>query len=101
MHMSGHIAFKDVTFSYPSRPHEPVLRNFSLDIPPGETIAFVGASGSGKSTIVSLLQRLYDVQSGEVTLDGVSVKDLNVQSLRACIGSHSIVCSCVCVCMCV
>ena len=61
------IVFKDVTFSYPSRPGNPVLQNFSLTIPAGESIGIVGASGSGKSTIVALLLRWYDPCSGEIT----------------------------------
>ncbi len=60
--LRGAISFKNVTFSYPSRPGQHVLRNFSLDIQPGETVAFVGGSGSGKSTVLQLLQRFYDPQ---------------------------------------
>lgn len=61
-------------FSYPSRPDQVVLKNFSLKIKAGQKIALVGASGSGKSTIVSLIERFYDPQEGEVLIDGVNVK---------------------------
>ena len=60
------ISFCNVTFAYPSRPDLPVLKNFSLEIGEGQTVALVGESGSGKSTVVQLLQRFYDVTSGEV-----------------------------------
>jgi ABC-type multidrug transport system fused ATPase/permease subunit len=58
----GAITFRNVTFAYPSRPDQPVLKNFSLEIAAGESLALVGDSGSGKSTIVQLVQRLYDPQ---------------------------------------
>ena len=79
----GTVEFKNVTFAYPSRADVPILRNFNLTIPAGSTVALVGHSGSGKSTVVSLLQRWYDVQGGEVLLDGRDVKSLNVQWLRS------------------
>ncbi|RYG50599.1 ATP-binding cassette domain-containing protein, partial [archaeon] len=62
--VSGHIEFRNVSFAYPTRPHQPVLQNFSLTIEPGQTVALVGPSGSGKSTVVQLLERFYNPSSG-------------------------------------
>ncbi|KAJ7147029.1 P-loop containing nucleoside triphosphate hydrolase protein [Mycena crocata] len=85
-HVNGEIILEGVTFSYPSRPTVPVVKGLSLKFPAGKTAALVGASGSGKSTIVSLVERFYDPTSGVVTLDGVNVKDLNLRWLRSQIG---------------
>jgi ATP-binding cassette subfamily B (MDR/TAP) protein 1 len=82
----GHLALENVTFSYPARPTVPVLKGVSLSLPAGKTAALVGASGSGKSTIVSLVERFYDPSGGAVMLDGVNVKDLNLKWLRSQIG---------------
>lgn len=82
----GKIEFKDVEFRYPARPQVAVLTNFSLTINAGGTVALCGPSDDGKSTIVSLIQRLYDPVRGQVFLDGVNIKDLNVRWLRAQIG---------------
>ena len=60
------VTFRNVTFAYPSRPDMPVLSNFSLEIPKGRTVALVGASGSGKSTVLQLIMRMYDIQEGQV-----------------------------------
>ncbi|KAG9035874.1 GTPase-activating protein [Tulasnella sp. UAMH 9824] len=84
--IKGHITFENVVFNYPSRPDVPILKGFSLDIPPGTSAALVGASGSGKSTVVSLVERFYDPNSGTVKLDGVDIKQLNVKWLRQQIG---------------
>ena len=84
--LRGHIELRGVTFAYPSRPDEPVLRDFSVVIEPGTTVGLCGGSGSGKSTIVALLQRLYDPQAGVVLLDGVDVRRYNVQWLRSVLG---------------
>ena len=78
------IEFKDVSFKYGE---QWVLRNINLTIPKGKTIAIVGQSGSGKSTLVDLIPRYYDVQEGEVLIDGINVKDLGIQDLRQLIGN--------------
>ena len=82
----GNIKFKDVNFSYPSRKDVSILKSFSLEIQKGKTVALVGSSGCGKSTCVQLTQRLYDPDSGTVSLDGMDLKDLNVTWLRSHIG---------------
>ncbi|XP_028835614.1 multidrug resistance protein 1 [Denticeps clupeoides] len=82
----GDIEFKDIHFSYPSRRDIKILNGMSLKIPHGKTIALVGASGCGKSTTIQLLQRFYDPDSGQVTLDGHDVRSLNVRWLRENIG---------------
>ena len=80
----GEIELKDVTFAYPDR--STVVNKLSLKIPAGQTIAIVGATGSGKSTLVKLLLRLYEIQSGEITLDGINIHDLHLVDLRRSIG---------------
>ena len=80
------VALHNVTFRYPSRPQHPTLANFSLSVRPGETVALVGPSGAGKSTVFQLLLRFYDVASGQVLLDGVSVKAVTLDALRERIG---------------
>ena len=80
------VRFTGVTFHYPSRPAQAALRDFSLEVRPGETVALVGPSGAGKSTVLQLLLRFYDAQQGEVRVDGVSVRDVGLQALRARIG---------------
>ncbi|KAI5641364.1 ABC transporter domain-containing protein [Phthorimaea operculella] len=82
----GEIVLEDVHFSYPSRPDVQVLKGFNLRIKAGECIALVGSSGCGKSTILQLLQRLYDPRSGSVKLDGKDVRNLNLGWLRSCLG---------------
>ena len=78
------ITFRDVSFRYGE---QWVLKHINLTIPKGKTIAIVGQSGSGKSTLVDLIPRYYDVQEGEVLIDGVNVKDLGIQDLRQLIGN--------------
>jgi ATP-binding cassette subfamily B protein len=81
---AGGVQFDNITFGYTST--EPVLKDFSLTVAPGETVALVGTSGSGKSTVGLLLPRFYDVHSGSVSVDGVDVRDVTLASLRASIG---------------
>jgi ATP-binding cassette, subfamily B, multidrug efflux pump len=80
----GRIEFRNVSFSY--NPGEPVLQDISFKVDPGQKIAVVGATGAGKSTIISLLSRFYDVQQGEILIDGQNIKDFNLQALRSAIG---------------
>ncbi|MGO9039055.1 MAG: ABC transporter transmembrane domain-containing protein, partial [Steroidobacteraceae bacterium] len=82
----GAIRFDNVNFHYPSRPETPALANFSLDVTPGETIAFVGPSGAGKSTTFQLLLRFYDPDSGRLSIDGVRLNELRPEDVRAQIG---------------
>lgn len=82
----GRIAFKGITFSYPLRPKNVILNNFSLEILPGQSIALVGESGCGKSTISRILTRLYDHSEGVVELDGVDLRTLDIDWLRKNIG---------------
>ncbi|GJJ74770.1 ATP-binding cassette, subfamily B (MDR/TAP), member 1 [Entomortierella parvispora] len=84
--LQGHIIVRDVDFHYPSRPDVPILKKMNVEVLPGQTIALVGQSGSGKSTIVGLVERFYDPISGSVTLDGIEIKDYNVTFLRDSIG---------------
>ena len=81
---SGEITFEHVSYGYLRS--EPVLRDFSLRVAPGETVALVGASGSGKSTVSLLLPRFYDVQDGSIRIDGVDVRDVTLDSVRREIG---------------
>ncbi|KAE8155110.1 ATP-binding cassette multidrug transport protein [Aspergillus avenaceus] len=78
----GKIELRSISFAYPTRPQVPVLQDFSLFIPANKTTALVGPSGSGKSTITGLLERWYNPASGTITLDGVDIKELNIQWLR-------------------
>lgn len=81
----GFVEFKDVTFSYPGA-EEPVISNISFCASPGEVTAIIGGTGSGKSTLVSLIPRFYDVDSGSILVDGVDVREMSQESLRAKIG---------------
>ena len=83
-HIDGEVIFDHVTFGYLRS--EPVVRDFSLRVAAGETVALVGTSGSGKSTVALLLPRFYDVQSGTITIDGIDVRDARLDSLRGQVG---------------
>ncbi|KAF3456433.1 hypothetical protein FNV43_RR01083 [Rhamnella rubrinervis] len=82
----GDIELRDVHFCYPSRPDEQIFKGFSLSIPSGTTIALVGQSGSGKSTVISLIERFYDPQAGEVLIDGINLKEFQLKWIRQKIG---------------
>eukprot|EP00850_Spirogloea_muscicola_P002385 SM000009S23514 [mRNA] locus=s9:452194:477102:- [translate_table: standard] len=82
----GDIELRDVCFSYPSRPDVQIFRNFNLTVPAGKTVALVGTSGSGKSTVVSLIERFYDPASGSVFIDGVDTKEMQLKWLRQQVG---------------
>lgn len=82
--VKGDVQLKNITFSYQG--YRPVVENLSLHIPAGKTIAIVGSTGSGKSTLVKLLLRFYEVQFGEITVDGIDIRELSFQDLRAAIG---------------
>ncbi|KZV17808.1 ABC transporter B family member 26, chloroplastic-like [Dorcoceras hygrometricum] len=84
--LTGRVEFNDVTFYYPSRTSVSVLRDFNLVLHPGEVVAIVGLSGSGKSTIVNLLLRLYEPTMGQILVDGYPLKGLNIKWLREKIG---------------
>lgn len=81
--VEGAIRFENVDFSYPARPDDTALRSVSLAIPPGRTVAIVGPSGAGKSTLFQLLLRLYDPQSGRISIDGTDIRSLDPRDLRS------------------
>jgi len=85
-YLKGEIVFEDVDFAYPSRPLEPVLKKFNLKIQPHKMTAIVGDSGAGKSTIGNLIMRLYDPDSGKITVDGHDMKSLNISELHKKMG---------------
>ncbi|CAF3234156.1 unnamed protein product [Rotaria sp. Silwood2] len=84
--LHGEIKFDHVKFVYPTRPTPVVLNEFQLNIKPGQRVALVGTSGCGKSTIIQLLERFYDVTSGQLFLDGIDIRQLNLQSVRSHFG---------------
>ncbi|KAF8945465.1 Multidrug resistance protein 1 [Haplosporangium gracile] len=84
--LQGHIVVKNVNFAYPSRPNVPILKEMNIEVKPGQTVALVGHSGSGKSTIIGLVERFYDPSSGIITIDGIEIKDFNIRHLRDNIG---------------
>ncbi len=82
--VQGHITFKDVHFGYD--PEEEVIKGISFDVQPNQTVAIVGATGAGKSTIINLLSRFYEIQSGTITIDHINIKDVPLKQLRSQIG---------------
>ncbi|CAG8810286.1 9794_t:CDS:1, partial [Racocetra fulgida] len=80
--IDGHIKFTKVHFWYPTRPHTSILNGIDLDIKPGQYAALVGPSGCGKTTIISLIERFYDITNGKVEIDGIDIFALNVCNLR-------------------
>ncbi|CAF0793637.1 unnamed protein product [Rotaria sordida] len=83
---NGEITLENVRFTYPARPKQPILQNINLTIPSGKTVALVGHSGCGKSTVLSLITRMYDPDHGQVLLDGEDIRKLNIEWLRSQIG---------------
>lgn len=84
--IKGDIELRDVYFRYPARPDVQIFAGFSLFVPNGTTMALVGQSGSGKSTVISLIERFYDPESGEVLIDGIDLKKLQLRWIRSKIG---------------
>ncbi|RWW36752.1 hypothetical protein BHE74_00058199 [Ensete ventricosum] len=84
--ISGDVEFRSVEFAYPSRPDSIILNDFNLKVTAGATVALVGCSGSGKSTVIALMERFYDPRRGEILLDGVDIKSLRLKWLRSQIG---------------
>jgi ATP-binding cassette subfamily B multidrug efflux pump len=82
----GYITFENVTFAYPGNTDEPILRDISFTAKPGETVAFIGSTGSGKSTLIQLIPRFYDITKGKIIIDGVDIKDYKLSYLREKIG---------------
>ena len=82
--IEGHVEFKDVTFMYEE--DNPILKNININIESGESIALVGPTGAGKSTIVSLISRFYDINEGEILIDGIDIRDVTLKSLRQQMG---------------
>lgn len=82
--IEGHVEFKDVTFMYEE--DNPILKNININIQSGESIALVGPTGAGKSTIVSLISRFYDINEGEILIDGIDIRDVTLKSLREQMG---------------
>lgn len=82
----GFLEFKNVTFAYPGHAQSPVIRNVSFTASPGETVAFIGSTGSGKSTLIQLIPRFYDVSEGQVLVDGIDVREYELAVLRQKIG---------------
>jgi ATP-binding cassette subfamily B (MDR/TAP) protein 1 len=81
--LKGDIKLKDVFFSYPARPDQMILKGLNLEIEAGKTVALVGQSGSGKSTIIGLIERFYDPIKGSIFIDNCDIKELHLKSLRS------------------
>lgn len=84
--VNGNITYSDIDFFYPTRPNIQILRGLNLNVLSGKTVGLVGESGCGKSTIIQLIERFYDPNSGEVNLDGDSIKTISLNSLRSHMG---------------
>jgi ATP-binding cassette subfamily B protein len=84
--LHGALSFNNITFAFDDAPDKPVLKGITLDIRPGETMALVGVTGSGKSALIQLVPRLYDVTEGSITIDGVDLRDFSVEELRSVVG---------------
>ena len=84
--VKGEVELKDVHFRYPARPDVQIFAGFSLHVPSGTMTALVGQSGSGKSTVIGLVERFYDPEAGEVFIDGVNLKKLHLRAIRERIG---------------
>lgn len=82
--IKGEVSFKNITFGY--KTYEPILKNINLDVKPGEMIGLVGHSGAGKSTLINLVMRLYDVDEGNITIDGKDIREISLDDLRSQIG---------------
>jgi ATP-binding cassette subfamily B protein len=85
-HVEGRVVFEGVSFTYGSDGGDPVLTDISFTAEPGTTVAILGATGSGKSTLVNLIPRFYDATGGHVTINDVDVRDVTIESLRSCVG---------------
>jgi ATP-binding cassette subfamily B protein len=81
----GYVEFKDVTFSYPGA-EQPAIENITFSAKPGEITAIIGGTGSGKSTLISLIPRFYDIQSGSILVDGIDIREMTQENLRSKIG---------------
>lgn len=84
--IKGHVKFEHVDFAYSDAPDQPVLRDINLEVEPGQVVALLGKTGSGKSTLINLLMRFYDATKGSVKIDNIDVRDVNIKSLRRQIG---------------
>ncbi|MHB1294065.1 MAG: ABC transporter ATP-binding protein [Anaerolineae bacterium] len=85
-HITGHLEFKDVAFAFSDGDGTPVLQGFNLEAQPGQIVAVLGGTGSGKSSVINLIPRFYDPQSGSITVDGIDIRTVNLPSLRRQIG---------------
>jgi ATP-binding cassette, subfamily B, bacterial len=84
--LAGALHFNNATFAFEDAPEKPILKDIALDVRPGETMALVGITGSGKSALIQLVPRLYDVTSGAITIDGIDLRDFDVEELRRVVG---------------